>query len=179
MSDAQPAATPPSRPVAGPDLPVPAGFVRDELERSWSLAHPTTATWTWLCDPATFTATQVPPWRVEFLDPGTGAPAGFVPGVLTTHHGPLLHFCGVIGEVRTREYRDLQYTYGAYAVSMRLFRPVRLEFWLEEEGVTGTLLRLRVTADVRPRLQRLWRGGNRLFWRRFGTWADKGIAAKR
>jgi hypothetical protein len=149
--------------------------VRDELERSWRLAQAPAAVWEWLCDPTTFTDSQVPPWRVEFLDPSSGEPAAFAPGVLTTHHGPLLHFCGVIGEVDAPRYRDLQYTYGAYAISLRLFRPVRLEFWLDGPTPDTTLLRLRVTTDVRAGLQPLWRFGNRLFWARFGRWASRGV----
>ena len=158
---------------------MPPGFDRDVLERTWHVAHPRAEVWSWLCDPATFTDTQVPPWRVEFLDPGTGGAAGFTPGVLTTHHGPLLHFCGVIGEVDAPRYRDLAYTYGAYALSMRLARPVRLEFTLDEDGPAATLLRLRVTADVRSWFVPLWRWGNGLFWSRFGRWCSRAVAARR
>ncbi len=165
-------------PVAGLELPTPHGFVRDVLERTWTIRAPRSAVWAWLCDPATFTESQVPPWRVEFVDPATGRPAGFTPGVLTTHHGPFLHFCGVIGEVDEGHYRDLQYTYGAYAFTLRAFRPVRLEFWLDDAPRGATLLRLRVTTDVRRGLVGLWRGGNRLFWSRFGAWCRKGVAAR-
>lgn len=159
----------------GEALPVPTGFVRDRLERSWRIDHPRGAVWSWLCDPATFTDTQVPPWRVEFVDPVTGLPAGFRPGVLTTHHGPLLHFSGVITAVDEPHYRDLHYTYGAYALSLRLARPLRLEFWLDEAGPSRTLLRLRVTSDVRTWFLSLWRFGNRVFWSRFGRWCERSL----
>ena len=166
---------PQSVPLAGPALPTPDGFVRDVLERRWTLPNERDAVWAWLCDPATFTDSQVPPWRVEFVDPATGAPAGFAPGVLTTHHGPLLHFCGVIGEIEDGGYRDLHYTYGAYALSLRLFRPVRLEFWADDADGGGTDLRLRVTADVRAPLLQVWRWGNGLFWSRFGSWVTRAL----
>ena len=161
--------------LAGTDLPVPGGFSRDVLERTWLVQHPRAAVWAWLCDPATFTDSQLPPWRVEFLDPATGAPAGFTPGVLTTHHGPLLHFCGVIRDVDEPHYRDLAYTYGAYALSMRLARPVRLEFSLEEAGDHATRLGLRVTADVRSWFLGPWRWGNGIFWSRFGSWCERAL----
>ena len=166
---------PDAHPLAGPDLPVPDGFVRDAHERVWALAHDPRDVWSWLCDPATFTESQLPPWRVEFLDPATGDPGGFTPGVLTTHHGPLLHFCGVIAEVRDGEYRDLHYTYGAYAGSLRLARPVRLQFWVGAAPGPGTVLRLRVDADVRRWLLPAWRVGNRLFWGRFRSWCDRAV----
>ena len=165
-------------PVAGPDLPVPDGFVRDVHERTWTLHHARPDVWDWLCDPATFTDSQLPPWRVEFVDPTTGRPAGFTPGVLTTHHGPLLHFCGVITEVQAEEYRDLHYTYGAYAGSLRLARPVRLQFWVGDAPGSGTVLRLRVDADVRTWLAPLWRLGNRVFWGRFRSWCDRAVARR-
>lgn len=165
--------------LTGTDLPVPDGFVRDVHERTWTIPHERAAVWRWLCDPATFTDSQVPPWRVEFVDPADGSDAGFAPGVLTTHHGPLLHFCGVIGEVRHEEYRDLAYTYGAYAGSMRLARPVRLQFWVADAPGGGTILRLRVDADVRRWLRPLWRLGNRLFWGRFGSWCERAVGRRR
>lgn len=161
--------------AAGTTLPVPPGFVRDVVDRTWSIGHDRAAVWSWLCDPATFTDSQLPPWRVEFLDPLTGGPAGFRPGVLTTHHGPLLHVCGVIAAVEEEEYRDLQYTYGAYALSLRLARPLRLEFWLDDEAPGRTRLRLRVTSDVRAWFLSPWRLGNRLFWSRFGHWCERSL----
>ena len=164
--------------LAGPALPVPPGFVRDVTARTWTLPHEPAAVWAWLCDPATFTDSQLPPWRVEFLDPTTGGPAGFEPGVLTTHHGPLLHFSGVVAEVTDGTYRDLHYTYGAYAGSLRLARPVRLQFWVHPAPGDGTVLRLQVDADVRTWLRPVWRFGSRLFWGRFGTWCDRAVGRR-
>lgn len=167
-SDAMPTA-------AGTTLPIPFGFTRDVFERQWLVARARADVWGWLCDPTTFTDSQVPPWRVEFVDAVTGLPGDFTPGVLTTHHGPLLHFCGIIGEVEEGRYRDLAYTYGAYALSMRLARPVRLEFWLDDEGERATRLSLRVTSDVRTWFVSPWRLGNRLFWSRFGHWCERSL----
>ena len=65
--------------TAGPTLPVPDGFERDVLDRTWTLDRTPDDVWAWLCDPATFTDSQVPPWRVEFVDPASGRPAGVRP----------------------------------------------------------------------------------------------------
>ena len=78
--------------------------------------------WAWLCDPATFTDGQIPPFRVEFLR-NTSGETGFAPGVYNAHVGPLMSFSGVLGEIEPEAYRDLQYFYGSYAVSHALFRP--------------------------------------------------------
>ena len=70
------------------------------------------------------------------------------PGVLNVHHGPLINFAGVIGEVRDPRpgvpaYRDLKYLYGSYAISPRFARPTRLQFWAEEaDGHTCVTLQL-------------------------------------
>lgn len=164
--------TPPA--AVGTALPTPSGFVRDTFHRTWLLDVARPVVWDWLCDPATFTDTQVPPWRVEFVDPTTGGPAGFEPGVLTAHHGPLLHLPGVLGDQRPGTYRDLAYTYGAYVGSLRLARPLRLQFFLADVADGGTSLRLQVDADVRRWFAPAWRLGNRVFWGRFGAWAARG-----
>jgi len=164
--------------AVGTDLPTPPGSVRETFQRTWLLEVPRTGVWDWLCDPGTFTDTQVPPWRVEFLDPATGGPAGFSAGVLTTHHGPLLHLPGVLGEQRDGAYRDLAYIYGAYVGSLRLARPLRLQFFLADVADGGTSLRLQVDADVRGWFAPAWRLGNRVFWGRFGAWAARGAAGR-
>ena len=90
--------------------------------------------WNWLNTMKTFSSGQVPPYRVEFVNPNRQADPSFKEGVYTNHHGPLLSACGVIGEMRKNEYRDLQYFYGSYMISFRLIRPTRLQFWLEAKG---------------------------------------------
>ena len=79
-----------------------------------------------------------------------------------------MSFHGVIGEVRAPEYRDLIYGYGSYALSMRLARPRRLQFWFEAVGAERCTLRLRLDTDVRRGFGALWGGVNRFFWWNFG-----------
>lgn len=154
----------------------PPRFVADTFVHEFTVDHPRDAVWAWLVDPATFVDGQVWPYRVEFVDPETGQDAGFRSGVLTNHHGPGLNVCGVLGEIRERAYRDLRYTYGAYALSPRVARPTRLQFWLTDAPAGGTTVRLQVDAHVRARLRRPWRAGNRWFWRRFAGWLDRAVA---
>jgi hypothetical protein len=148
--------------------PVPKGFKLHVLDRSWDFSVPRKVLWDWLNDPRTFTRGQIPPFKVEFLDLPSGEPGGFVPGCLNVHHGPLMSFHGVSGEVRDREYRDLLYSYGSYAVSLRLARPVRLQFWFEERGEGKSRLRLRLDTHTRSWFTPIWGAVNRFFWWNFG-----------
>lgn len=161
--------------VSAPPLP----FAHDTFTLTFRTDRPRDAVWAWLTDPATFVDGQVWPYRVEFVDPETGRDAPFRPGVLTNHHGPGLNVAGVLGEMREGEYRDLRYTYGAFALSPRVARPTRLQFWLADGAHGGTAVRLQVDAHVRRRLLRPWRAGNRWFWRRFARWLDRAVASRR
>ena len=108
----------------------------------------------------TFVKGQIPPYKVEFdseLQTGT-----FKEGELNIHHGPLLSVHGIIGEI-SESYRDLKYFYGSYILSFRLIRPVRIEFFKEEEGI-----RLKVTCLVKPWFIRPWVLLNKIFWKFFG-----------
>lgn len=151
----------------------PEGFVPHAHRRTFRVPYEQRRVWNWLNDPATFTEGQVWPFRVEFVD------GGFEPGVLNVHHGPLLNFAGAIGEVRepsdgAEGYRDLKYFYGSYAISPRLVRPTRLQFWVEDSG-EGTLLTLQVDSLVLPRFVRVWDLLQRVFWQRFPRWMDSAL----
>ena len=159
------------------DPPRPPGFVEVPFERAWTLPRPRRAVWGWLNDPRTFTRGQLPPFRVEFLE--TDGRTGFEPGVLNAHHGPLMSFHGVIGEVRAPEYRDLRYSYGSYALSMRLARPTRLQFWFEDAGGGRCRVRMRLDAHVRRWFRPLWKAGNAFFWWNFGLAARLLLALRR
>lgn len=154
--------------LAGPGQPRPPGWRPHTHVHRFTVAADRERVWAWLGDPATFTDTQVGPFRVEFLG------GGFETGVVTTHHGPLLHLPGVLGEIRDGEYRDLRYLYGAFAVSFRLLRPTRLQFRLAD-AAGGTVVELQVDAHVRPVFLRPWELSQRLFWRRFETWARRSL----
>lgn len=132
----------------------PAGFVEHSYEKSFEARHHIDRVWRWLNDPATFTEGQIWPYRVEFVN------GGFEPGVLNVHHGPLINFAGVIGEVRAPQegsaaYRDLSYFYGSYALSLRLVRPTRLQFWAEPLPGGGSRLTLQLDSLVRDFLPSL------------------------
>ncbi|MEM9985059.1 MAG: hypothetical protein AAF804_08175 [Bacteroidota bacterium] len=125
--------------------------------------------WAWLNNPETFTKGQVPPYRVEFVspDPENIAP-GFHVGVQTVHHGPFLNFAGVINEIREGEYRDLQYYYGSFALSLRWIRPLRLQFWVEELEPGITRVRGQVDSYVKPWIFAAWTWAQQIFWGSFG-----------
>ena len=160
----------------------PEGFVTHVYRKTFTVPHPRGRVWAWLNDPATFVEGQVWPFRVEFVD------GGFEPGVLNVHHGPLMNFAGVIGEVRDPEpgvtaYRDLKYLYGSYALSPRLARPTRLQFWAGSVGVGvagdaadssgaggGTTVTLQLDSLVRGGFVRMWDLAQRVFWSRFPRW---------
>ena len=154
----------------------PAGFVPHAYRRAFHVPYSEDRVWNWLNDPATFTEGQVWPFRVEFVD------GGFEPGVLNVHHGPLLNFAGAIGEVREPDagvvgYRDLKYFYGSYAISPRLVRPTRLQFWVDprEGSDEGTLLTLQVDSLVRGWFTKPWDLSQRVFWQRFPRWMDSAL----
>lgn len=156
----------------------PPGFVHDVYVREWTIERPRSEVWAWLCDPATFTDGQIPPFRVEFLTNAAGQ-TGFHAGVYNAHVGPLMSFSGVLGEIEHERYRDLQYFYGSYAVSHALFRPTRLQFWLDDvqhtAGGSATVLRLQLDTFVRHSAVAAWGKLMGLFWRRFGSWAERAI----
>lgn len=158
-----------------PPLP-PPGFVHSVTEFRWEIDAPREPVWAWLCDPATFVDGQVWPYRVEFLDDDEG-PGGFRTGCYNAHLGPGMCFAGVLGEIRDGEYRDLQYSYGSYALSHRLFRPTRLQFWAEDGDRGGTVLRCRIDAHVRRRAEGLWRRAVGVFFGRFGRWCEQAVTA--
>jgi hypothetical protein len=150
----------------------PEGFVEHAYQKTFLVDHPISRAWAWLNDPATFVDGQVWPFKVEFVN------GGFEPGVLNVHHGPFLNAAGAIGEVRgpgdEPAYRDLKYFYGSYAISPRLARPTRLQFWAEERG-RGTTVTLRLEALVRRRFVPVWDFGQRVFWSRFPRWMGSAL----
>ena len=153
----------------------PPGFVRHVYEHEWHIGRPRPAVWAWLCDPSTFTEGQIPAFRVEFLTNAAGE-TGFAEGVYNAHVGPFMSFSGVLGTIEPERYRDLQYFYGSYAISHALFRPTRLQFWVDDGSAPDTtIMWLRLDTDVRRGTEKLWVRGMELFWRRFGSWCERAI----
>ena len=114
----------------------PPGFVDHTYDHEWRIERPRADVWAWLCDPSTFVDGQIPPFRVEFLTNVAGE-TGFAEGVYNSHVGPFMSFSGVLGMIEPERYRDLQYFYGSYAISHALFRPARLQFWVEDGRPRG------------------------------------------
>jgi len=172
--------------LSGPILAVPPspsqpppGFVTSVYEHDWLIERPRADVWGWLCDPSTFVDGQIPPFRVEFLTNANGE-TGFAEGVYNAHVGPLMSFSGVLGTIEAERYRDLQYCYGSYALSHALFRPTRLQFWLDDApGSTpdrpATLLHLQLDTFVRSGAVGVWDRMMRVFWKRFGSWCERAI----
>lgn len=151
----------------------PAGFLPHVVRREYTVNKPKVAVWAWLNDPRTFTDGQVPPWRVEFVSADPGTPPGFHVGGLNVHHGPLTLFAGTMTEIRDGEYRDLQYFYGSHFISLRLVRPTRLQFWVEEIAPAQTRITMQLDSLVRRWFAPVWTFGNRFFWASFGRWAGR------
>jgi hypothetical protein len=151
----------------------PDGFVEHAYQKIFPVDHPIGRVWAWLNDPATFVEGQIWPFRVEFVD------GGFEPGALNVHHGPFLNVAGAIGAVRGPgeegpAYRDLKYFYGSYAISPRLARPTRLQFWAEEAG-GETVVTVRLEALVRRPFAGIWDLSQRIFWSRLPRWMDSAL----
>ena len=172
--------------LSGPILEVPLapsqpppGFATSVYEHDWRIGRSRTDVWAWLCDPSTFVDGQIPPFRVEFLSNANGD-TGFAEGVYNSHVGPLMSFSGVLGTIEAERYRDLQYCYGSYAISHALFRPTRLQFWIDDapestENRPVTVLHLQLDAYVRASAVGVWTRLMRLFWKRFGSWCERAI----
>ncbi len=150
----------------------PEHFVRHEFVRHFHVDLPLADVWAWLNDPETFIRGQIWPWRVEFIG------GGMEPGVLCNHTGPWMNFPAIIGEVREPVYRDLQYLYGAYAISHRLVRPKRLQFWTKARPSGGTDVRIALECYTHRRFARIWSGMQRLFWARFPRWMLRAVHKK-
>ncbi len=173
-----PAPDAPATPVTWQALP--PRFEPHAYTFACNLPAPIHIVWGWLNTPETFTKGQLWPYRVEFVsgDPARRA-AGFAEGIQNAHHGPLMNFAGVLAQVRPPHYRDLQYYYGSYALSFRLIRPTRLQFWLAARPDGTTQLHGRVDSYVRRGIGPLWSGTQRLFWQSFRRWATREVRRQR
>ncbi len=158
----------PCAPQAAPD-----GFHLHQYQHCWDVPHSYQAVWDWLNRPETFTESQLPPYRVEFVSQRPEVPAGFYEGGLNIHHGPFLVVAGTLTEMRPPEYRDLQYFYGSFVLSLRLVRPTRLQFWVEPIDSRSTRVRVQLDALVRGWFVPIWDLGNRGFWWSFGYWLKR------
>ena len=156
----------------------PPSFLRHQFRHSWTVDAPVETVWSWLNDPDTFTSGQVPPYRVEFASADIDVPRGFQVGGLNMHHGPGLLASGTLVELVENSYRDLQYFYGSYILSVRLVRPTRLQFWVEPKGA-GTLVRVHFDTLVQGWFDLVWDVGCKSFWWMFSYWMRKALQSGR
>lgn len=145
--------------------PKPAYFKTSQFEKAYHSPYTEEQIWNWLNNPKTFTASQVWPYKVEFL-PDKTQKSDFERGVLNNHHGPLLSLAGLIGEINPH-YRDLHYFYGSYAISFRFFRPFRLEFWTATDA-NGSQLKMKLSTHVYSPFYKFWNWSQQIFWSGFG-----------
>lgn len=138
----------------------PQGFTFHEFETHIP-SKDSCAFWAKINLRQTFVDAQVFPYKVEFDSLEQSGP--FKPGELNIHHGPFLSVHGEVGEI-TDNYRDLNYYYGSYIFSFRLVRPLRLEFFKEDDGI-----RIRLSCYIRPWFLTIWNLGNNFFWKRFNV----------
>lgn len=175
MSSLAPHAAPPERRPAQPFQPCPPDFVEHVYERSFEVEAPREAVWAWLDRPEHFVDAQVFPMRIEFASSEPGIEPGFAPGALNLHHGPMMGLAGSMTEVRPGAYREMQYLYGSYVLSLRLIRPRAMAFELSDAGGGRTRVRVRFTSWTHPRACRLWTLLQRGFWWRFPAQVRRGV----
>ena len=161
----------------------PPSFRPHEHEYVTVVNRPWTAVWAWLMRPETFTKGPLWPYRVEFIDTpqadGTVS-RGFEVGTLNAHHGPFLNFCGVISRIEERPsgaVRDLEYSYGAYALAFRLIRPHLLRISVDAVEETQCRVTVHVGAYVRRGMSGLWTFAQRCFWPGFGVALRRSVPA--
>ena len=143
------------------NFPLPKNMKIHDFKLSWKLSKGgVNHIWDKLQRKETFTKRQIPPYKVEF-ESGTNI-GPLIPGELNIHYGPFLSAHGIIGEV-TENYRDLRYSYGSYALSFRIVRPVRLQFFKNENSIN-----LQFTVQVHKYFYQTWEFMSQIFWRQFG-----------
>lgn len=147
----------------------PEGFTDRPFQIQYQIGAPLSRVVSLLNATSTFTDGQIFPFRVEFLDPGSGAlTQRFEQGVLTNHHGPLLSAAGILSQIDGLKYRRLDYFYGSYAISFRLFRPYCLEIWFDPISPDSTRVTAKLSTHCRQGWGWLWSFGQNLFWPQFG-----------
>lgn len=156
--------------------PQPEGFKASTYTFDFEIKASSAKVWNWLNDPKTFTETQIWPYKVEFYSPDPSkVPNGFNEEVLNIHYGPFINFAGKLVTIR-EDYRDLQYYYGSYAISIRWIRPYRLEFWTKESNGITTIT-CTVSYWVKPWIASFWMKAQKLFWTTFPKFAKRNIDA--
>lgn len=142
-------------------------FEIDVFEKELYINKPRETVFRFFCSTTTFVKFQLPPYRAEFTSPHPDKTNIFETGVQTLHHGPLMCFAGIIGEIKLPQYRDLQYYYGSYVISLRLVRPLRFEMWFEEVNTHRTLIKFKINWQVRKGFKSVWKLLQNIFFFQF------------
>ena len=83
-----------------------------------------------------------------------------------------MSFCGVISRVEVgsdQAVRDLDYSYGSYAVAFRLIRPTLLRIRVEADGTDRCRVTVRIESFARRWIAGVWTAAQRCFWPGFGV----------
>ncbi|MGA0164060.1 MAG: hypothetical protein ACO3LE_07425 [Bdellovibrionota bacterium] len=142
-------------------------FERNSFEKKFKVRATQEEAAEFLNDTKTFTKGQIFPYRCEFIDPKTQTETDkFKKGVFTNHHGPFLSAAGCLTNIDGKRYRDLQYAYGSYAISFRLFRLDQLEMWFSPRE-TGAIVSVRFSVYCRRGFGWFWSLSQYVFWQVF------------
>ena len=141
----------------------PENFDTLVIETQNKSGHTKDELWRYLSKKSTFQKGQVFPYRVEFLNENPSE-LYFKKQDYHNHHGPFLSANGIVSEMIPTSYRRLDYFYGSYGISFRLFRPVSLEFWIDEDQ-EKTLIKSRFVFYVSKRVPQAIIKLMRLIWK--------------
>ena len=130
--------------------PCPVNFSEKKFTSSHVCQNSITTCWDYVSNMNTFQGSFWNLSKVEYVTPGQDHPS-FCEGTYTNHHGPLLSANGILSTVQAPTYRKMDYFYGSYIFTFRLFRPVALIFELNESG-ESTQINTEITFFIHKRI---------------------------
>ena len=130
--------------------PCPTKFSEKKFTSSHVCQNSITTCWDYVSNMNTFQGSFWNLSKVEYVTPGQDQ-ASFSEGTYTNHHGPLLSANGILSTVHAPTYRKMDYFYGSYIVTFRLFRPVALIFELNELN-EHTQIKTEITVFIHKRM---------------------------
>ena len=119
--------------------PCPSYFRTLIFQSSHNCINDIQKCWDYLCSPNTFQGSFWNFSKVEFVNPKNPSDL-FSEGAYTNHHGPLLSANGIISKIEKPFFRKMDYFYGSYIGTFRLFRPVELIFTFKEDEKARKIL---------------------------------------
>jgi len=130
--------------------PCPSYFRTLIFQSSHNCINDIQKCWDYLCSPNTFKGSFWNFSKVEFVNPKNPSDL-FSEGAYTNHHGPLLSANGIISKIEKPFYRKMDYFYGSYIGTFRLFRPVELIFTFKKVE-QATLVETKITFFVHQKI---------------------------